>query len=35
MNTDPISLSGEQLNELVARLIEQGGIYETEPVEIW
>jgi hypothetical protein len=33
--TEPITLTGEQLDTLVARLLSQGEVYETEPVEVW
>lgn len=33
--SEPITLTGEQLNDLVARLTSVGLIYETEPMEVW
>ena len=33
--SEPITLTGEQLNDLVARLTSAGLIYDTEPMEVW
>jgi hypothetical protein len=33
--SEPITLTDEQLNDLVTRLTSAGLIYDTEPIEVW